>query len=68
MNTEHPLSDDGFSGYVDTPVTLNGNPAQVSGYHNDFATVTDMTTGLSCEWAWQTVAHIVKNRKGAFKS
>lgn len=30
-----PMSDDGFSGYVDTPVTINGKPTKVSGYLKD---------------------------------
>lgn len=48
-------------------VTLNGNPAVISGANNDFATVTDMTTHLSAEWAWETVERIVNNG-GEFKS
>jgi len=48
-------------------VTLNGNRATVSGYRNDFATVTDLVTGLSGEWAWQSVGRIRANG-GAFNS
>lgn len=53
---------------IATPVTLNGNPAKISGAKLDFAVVTDMTTGLSAEWAWPTVEHIVTNRGGEFQS
>lgn len=48
-------------------VTLNGNPARISGARLPFARVTDMTTGLSAEWAWATVERIVAH-DGAFKS
>lgn len=41
-------------------VTLNGNPARISGTVNDFATVTDTKSGLSAEWSWYTVARIVE--------
>ena len=47
--------------------TINGRPARVSGWGKDFATVTDMTLGLSCQFAWQTVALVV-SKGGAFKS
>ena len=49
-------------------VTLNGKRATISGYYNDFARVADRITGLSCEWSWETVAHIVRNCDGRFKS
>jgi hypothetical protein len=52
---------------IDARVTLNGNPARISGARLDFARVTDTVTGLSCEWAWETVERIVANG-GAFKS
>lgn len=39
-------------------VTLNGEPAYVSGIHNEYASVTQHT-GLSVEFAWPTVARIV---------
>ena len=48
--------------------TINGNRALVSGYMNDYATVTDATTGMSCEFAWPTVRHILRNKNGEFKS
>lgn len=51
-----------------TAPTINGNPATVSGYGNRFATVTDSTTGLSAEWSWETVDHVVHNRFGAFRA
>lgn len=51
-----------------TRPTLNGNPATVSGFGNRFATVTDSVTGLSAEWSWETVEHVVTDRFGAFKS
>ena len=48
-------------------VTLNGNRAKISGVRNAFATVTDLETRMSCEFAWETVARIVE-RGGNFKS
>lgn len=49
-------------------VTLNGQPARITGYGLDFAKVTDRATGLSAEWSWETVLHVVTNRNGAFRS
>lgn len=49
-------------------VTLNGLPARVGGYRNRFATITQVSTGLACEWAWETVARIVNDKDGAFTS
>ena len=49
-------------------VTLNDQPAGISGIKNDFATVRQNDSGLGCEWAWETVDHIVRNRDGKFKS
>jgi hypothetical protein len=51
-----------------TAPTLNGKPAHVSGFANRFATVTDHTTGLSGEWSWETVEHVMNNRFAAFKA
>lgn len=49
-------------------VTLNGERALISGLKNDFATVRQIDSGLGCEFAWETVDHIVRNRNGEFKS
>jgi len=51
-----------------TAVTLNDRPARITGARLDFARVTDVATGLSAEWAWPTVAHIVRDGKGRFYS
>ena len=50
-----------------TVVTLNDRPARITGSMHDFATVRDVETGLSAEWAWPTVALVV-SRGGAFRS
>lgn len=47
--------------------TLNGQPAYITGYRHQFATVKDKTTGLGCEFAWETVERILI-RGGKFKS
>ncbi|QFG12161.1 Hypothetical Protein OBI_RACECAR_33 [Arthrobacter phage Racecar] len=52
---------------VAAKVTLNGERAVIGGVRNAFATVTSLESGLSCEWAWETVERIVK-RDGKFKS
>lgn len=44
-------------------VTLNGEPAAISGVRAPFAKVTSRVTGLSAEFAWTTVERIVA--KGA---
>lgn len=49
-------------------VTLNGRPALVAGWQKPFAKVFDLATGLSAEWAWATVDHIVTNREGRFQT
>ncbi|HEX2242599.1 MAG TPA: hypothetical protein VHK27_04995 [Gammaproteobacteria bacterium] len=48
------------------PVTLDGKPARVTGYRNEFATVRNQQYGV--EFAWATVAHIIANRGGKFES
>ena len=50
-----------------TGVTLDGEPASIVGYANDFATVAQRHTGLRVEFAWATVARVVANG-AAFKS
>ena len=49
-------------------VTLNDLPARISGIRNQFATITQLDTRLGCEFAWETVDHIVRNRDGKFNS
>jgi hypothetical protein len=51
----------------DTVVTLDGKRARVSGYNNPFATVTQLDTGYSVEFAWETVRRVVVFRGGAFR-
>jgi len=49
-------------------VTLDGQPARVVGWQNDFATVrTDDPNGPSCEFAWSTVERVIA-AGGQFKS
>ena len=48
-------------------VTLNGEPAVISGVFMRFATVRQRRSGLSAEWAWSTVERVVSNG-GAFRS
>jgi hypothetical protein len=52
----------------DTTVTINGNPAGVSGFSKPFAHVTDRTTRLSCEFSWHAVLHVLTTKNGAFES
>ena len=50
-----------------TTATINGNPARISGWRNEFATVTDLNTRMSCEFAWTTAFGILSTHK-KFKS
>lgn len=50
------------------PVTLNGERAKVTGIKRDFALVTQIGTGLACEWSWHTVEHVIRNKGGRFQS
>jgi hypothetical protein len=49
-------------------VTLNNEPAYISGIYDDFATIRQRRSGLGCEWSWVTVEHVLLNCGGAFKS
>lgn len=49
-------------------VTLDGKPAVVSGVKCDFAFVAPLRGGAGCEFAWSTVAHVIDNKNGKFKS
>ena len=67
IRTRHGLTEEQRYKLAATPVTLNGEPAQIAGVKLPFAHVRNMETGLSCEWAWETVARIVANG-GDFRS
>lgn len=49
-------------------VTLNGVRATIGGVTKDFATVTQMPNGLSADFAWKTVEHIIEDHNGEFHS
>ena len=50
-------------------VTLDGKRAQIIGWSNDFATVTQLPDGkVSAEFAWTTVEHVIKNSNGEFNA
>jgi hypothetical protein len=51
---------------IHTPVTLNGQPARIGGARNRFAGVAVLPDGPSYEFAWETVAHIIKTKEGRF--
>lgn len=51
-----------------THLTLNGKPAKLSGALLKWPIITDLETGLSCEFAWVTVYNIIENRDGKFFS
>ena len=53
---------------ADGVATLNGERAVVSGTRHEFATVTQVKTGLSAEWSWPSVAHVLAHKNGAFQS
>lgn len=39
-------------------ITLDGEPARISGALHQFALVRRLDNGLGCEWAWETVDRI----------
>lgn len=49
------------------PVTLDGQPAQIAGIGERFATVRQVPSGLGAEWSWDAVARVVSNG-GSFQS
>lgn len=49
-------------------VTLNGEPAVISGALHRFATVTSLASGLSAEWSWAAVQRVIAEERGAFQS
>lgn len=48
--------------------TLNGSPATVTGHGKPFATVTDVSTGLSAQWSWESVERVMMYQFGRFNS
>ena len=48
-------------------VTLDGQPAGISGFKNNFATVFQLEGSLSLEFSWLTVSRVV-SRGGKFRS
>ncbi len=52
---------------VETPVTLNGKRAKITGLSKPFAMVRQIDTGLGCEFAWETVKRVVE-KGGHFNS
>ena len=49
-------------------VTLNGNPATISGGMTRFAVVRQLNGDERYEWSWETVKNIVNNKGGKFLS
>jgi hypothetical protein len=52
----------------ETGITLNGRPAQIVGMNCQYPKVRDDLDGLSSEWSWASVLHIVQNERGRFVS
>jgi hypothetical protein len=67
LGTERPTRDQ-QAALCATSVTLNGEPARITGAGQPFARVVQTRTGLGAEWAWVTVAHVVANHGGRFQS
>lgn len=61
-------ADERRKAYSGLRVTLNGKPARILGFRNRFGTVAQVPRGLSHEWSWDAIAHIVKNKGGRFRS
>jgi hypothetical protein len=54
--------------FVGAECTLDGKPATICGRRNRFATVATLPTGPTYDYAWQTVAHVMTTKEGAFTS
>lgn len=54
--------------YVGADCTLDGERATICGRRNDFATVATIPDGPRYEYAWATVAHVMTEKEGAFRS
>jgi hypothetical protein len=48
-------------------VTLNGEPARITGTALRYAHVTQVASGLSADWSWEAVERVVA-KGGAFQS
>lgn len=48
-------------------ITLNGEPAVISGAKNRFATVRSTKSGASVDFSWDTASRILTHREGAFR-
>jgi hypothetical protein len=55
-------------GFTDAKVTLNGERAKIGGIRNPFAMVSSLESGLSAEWSWETVEHVLTHCEGKFRS
>jgi hypothetical protein len=62
------ISEDKRYAMVAQSVTLNGERAKVCGVKLDFPRVVQVKSGLSVEFSWPTVQHIIENRDGKFRS
>lgn len=45
---------------------LDGEKATISGWGNDFATISSLETGASYEWSWQAVNRIMQNGRNFY--
>lgn len=54
--------------YAGQACTLNGKPARVIGRLNDFATIAALDVSVDAEFAWETVARVMEEKGGAFRS
>lgn len=48
--------------------SLNGQPANIKGYKNEFGTVRQINGNVSHEWSWWGIAHIIVHHQGRFSS
>jgi len=69
MPTHGGLDDEQRQKLCQAAVTLDGEPARISGWANSFAAVSRTDgRGGHVDFAWATAAHIVAHRNGAFQS
>jgi hypothetical protein len=49
-------------------ITLNGEPAFITGRQQRFPRIVQRATRLGCEFSWPAIANVIDNKGGAFRS
>jgi len=49
-------------------ITLNGEPAYISGYKHKYPLVVQKESGFAAHWSWSAIFHVCETKGGAFQS